>query len=171
MRAGFFDSHHVFYAHLQPVQGEPAEKVLTLALANGADHWSRRNSQWRSSRPRHLWYSAALVQGFPPDGKEEDMRPFFKFALLLASTCLLYNGCTVRATTNQTTDTTSNITATTSGRTWFTEDGLLLTGHKVDAFLSVNGRNLEEDSARGGGEYLSSLAILVKQSEHFENTY
>jgi len=99
------------------------------------------------------------------------MQPFFKSVLLLASTCLFYNACTVRATTNQTTDTTSNITATTSGRTWFTEDGLLLPGHKVDAFLSVNGRNLEEDSARGGGEYLSSLAILVKQSEHPEKTY
>jgi hypothetical protein len=99
------------------------------------------------------------------------MRPFFKSALLLASACLFHNACTVRATTNQTTDTTSNITATTSGRTWFTEDGLLLPGHKVDAFLSVNGRNLEEDSARGGGEYLSSLGILVKQSENSEKTY
>ena len=95
------------------------------------------------------------------------MRPFLKSGLLLASTCLLvHSACTVKATTNQTTDTTSNITGTTSGRTWFTEDVLLLPDHKVDAFLSVNGRNLEEDSARGGGEYLWSLAILVKQSEH-----
>ena len=94
------------------------------------------------------------------------------FAALGSLSCmLLLSACSFKATFKETTDTTSNITATTSGRTWFTEDGLLLPGHKVDAFLTVNGRNLEEDSARGGGEYLSSLAILVNQSEHPQKTY
>ena len=77
-------------------------------------------------------------------------------ALLLIST-----GCTLKATINETTDTTSNITGTTSGRIWWNEDGLLKPEHKAIAFATYNEANLEQDLARGQGEYISSMGTLL----------
>jgi len=74
---------------------------------------------------------------------------------------LLASGCTLKATIKETTDTTSNVTGTTSGRTWFTEDGLLHPEHKLTAFTALNQTNVEQDLARGQGEYLTSLGTLL----------
>ena len=74
---------------------------------------------------------------------------------------LLASGCTLKGTVKQTTDTTSNVTGTTSGRTWFTEDGLLHPEHKLTAFTALNQMNVEQDLARGQGEYLTSLGTLL----------
>ena len=79
-------------------------------------------------------------------------------ALLLL---LLAPGCSLRATINETTDTTSNVTGTTSGRTWWNEDGLLHPEHKLTAFLALNEANVEQDLARGRGEYVTSLGTLL----------
>jgi hypothetical protein len=70
-------------------------------------------------------------------------------------------GCTFKATIKQTTDTTSNVTGTTSGRTWFNEDGLLNPEHKLTAFATFNQANVEQDLARGQGEYVTSLGTLM----------
>jgi hypothetical protein len=74
---------------------------------------------------------------------------------------LIAPGCTLKGTVKEITDTTSNITGTTSGRTWFTEDGLLHPDHKLTAFLALNQMNVEQDLARGRGEYATSLGTLV----------
>jgi len=74
---------------------------------------------------------------------------------------LIAPGCTLKGTVKEITDTTSNITGTTSGRTWFTEDGLLRPDHKLTAFLAVNQMNVEQDLARGHGEYATSLGTLL----------
>lgn len=74
---------------------------------------------------------------------------------------LLAAGCTLKATVKETTDTTSNVTGTTSGRTWWNEDGLLHPEHKLTAFLSLNEANVEQDLARGRGEYVTSLGTLL----------
>ena len=74
---------------------------------------------------------------------------------------LLASGCTLKATFKQTTDTTSNITGTTSGHAWWSEDGLLVPEHKTIAFTKYNEANLEQDMARGQGEYVTSLATLL----------
>ena len=74
---------------------------------------------------------------------------------------LIAAGCTLKSTVKQTTDTTSNITGTTSGRTWFTEEGLLQPDFKVTAFVALNAENLRHDMARGQGEYLSSVGSLL----------
>ncbi|MBA2486394.1 MAG: DUF3015 family protein [Nitrospira sp.] len=74
---------------------------------------------------------------------------------------LLLSACSFKATFKETTDTTSNITGTTSGRVWWNEDGLLKPEHKVSAFTAYNAQNLEEDLARGQGEYLASLDTLM----------
>ena len=70
-------------------------------------------------------------------------------------------GCTLKGTIKETTDTTSNVTVTTSGRTWFTEDGLLHPEHKLTAFMAFNQTNVEQDLARGQGEYVTSLGTLL----------
>ena len=74
---------------------------------------------------------------------------------------LLAAGCTLKSTVKQTTDTTSNVTGTTSGRTWFNEDGLLNPEHKLTAFTVLNQTNMEQDMARGQGEYVTSLGTLL----------
>jgi hypothetical protein len=74
---------------------------------------------------------------------------------------LLASGCTLKGTVKQITDTTSNVTGTTSGHAWWNEDGLLLPEHKAIAFATYNEANLEQDLARGQGEYVTSLATLL----------
>jgi len=83
--------------------------------------------------------------------------------LLSCSTLLMLfaSGCTLKGTIKETTDTTSNVTGTTSGRTWFTEDGLLHPEHKLTAFMALNQTNMEQDLARGQGEYVTSLGTLL----------
>ena len=78
---------------------------------------------------------------------------------------LIAPGCTLKGTVKEITDTTSNITGTTSGRTWFTEDGLLHPEHKLTAFMALNQTNVEQDLARGQGEYVTSLGTLLGLSD------
>lgn len=91
------------------------------------------------------------------------MRHTLRTLLLTCSTALMLfsAGCSLKATIKESTDTTSNVTGTTSGRTWFTEDGLLHPEHKLTAFATLNQANLEQDLARGEGEYVTSLATLM----------
>jgi hypothetical protein len=81
--------------------------------------------------------------------------------ICMTALMLFAAGCTLKGTIKQTTDTTSNVTGTTSGRTWFTEDGLLHPEHKLTAFTALNQTNVEQDLARGQGEYLTSLGTLL----------
>ena len=95
------------------------------------------------------------------------MRTFTPWVLAFVSGFLLQTtGCTLKGTTQQITDTTSNITASTSGRIWWNEDGVLNPEHKAIAFATYNGANLEQDIARGHGEYLSSLGALLGVNEN-----
>ena len=80
---------------------------------------------------------------------------------LFPALLLLLSSCTLKATVKETTDTTSNVTGTTSGRTWWNEDGLLHPEHKLTAFLALNEANVEQDLARGRGEYVTSLGTLL----------
>jgi hypothetical protein len=94
--------------------------------------------------------------------KEASMRRNIYWCLGFTSGILLFTvGCTLKGTTQEITDTTSNITASTSGRTWWNEDGLLNSEHKTIAFATYNQANVEQDVARGSGEYLASLGALL----------
>jgi hypothetical protein len=90
-----------------------------------------------------------------------------RLSTLICMTALILfaAGCTLKSTVKETTDTTSNVTGTTSGRTWFTEDGLLHPEHKLTAFSALNQTNVEQDLARGQGEYLTSLGTLLGLSD------
>ena len=95
------------------------------------------------------------------------MRHIHRFATLacLMTLLLLSTSCTLKGTINEITDTTSNVTGTTSGRTWFTEDGLLHPEHKLTAFTALNQMNVEQDLARGQGDYVTSLGTLLGLSD------
>ena len=96
------------------------------------------------------------------------MRRITLWTLQLACSTMLVlfaSGCTLKGTTNEIIDTTSNITGSTSGRTWFTEDGILHPEHKLTAFTALNRANVEQDLARGQGEYLTSLGTLLGLSD------
>jgi len=59
------------------------------------------------------------------------------------------------------TETINNILSSTSGRSWFTEDGLVKEDQKVNAFMAFNFENVKQDMANGQGEYLDSLSMLM----------
>jgi hypothetical protein len=67
---------------------------------------------------------------------------------------LTLSGCSI-------TETINNFLSSTSGRSWFTEDGLVKADHRVNAFMTLNFENLKQDMAQGHGEYLASLSTLM----------
>jgi hypothetical protein len=70
-------------------------------------------------------------------------------------------GCTLKGTVKEITDTTSNVTGTTSGAAWWSEDGQIKPDFKATAFISFNHANLQQDLAAGRGEYLASMSRLL----------
>jgi hypothetical protein len=91
---------------------------------------------------------------------EDHMHRHVAFSLT-AVALLMLSACTFRATSNEISDTTQNTTVSTSGRSWFTNDGLVRQGERVNAFAALNFENLTTDMALGGGEYLTSLGTLM----------
>jgi len=79
--------------------------------------------------------------------------------------------CTTKGTIKATTDPTTDILSSTSGRAWFTEDGLVKDEFKVEAFTTLNFDNLKQDMAQGQGEYLTSLGSLLGVPENRRATF
>ncbi|HXV67561.1 MAG TPA: DUF3015 family protein [Nitrospira sp.] len=97
---------------------------------------------------------------------------FWVPALACAVTLLQTTGCSIKPTIEQITDTTSNVTGTTSsGRSWFAEDGQLKPGSHTIAFVTVNRDNLTQDLAEGRGEYLASMGMLLGVSHNREQAF
>jgi hypothetical protein len=59
------------------------------------------------------------------------------------------------------TEPTREILSSTTPGAWFTDDGPVKAEHKVRAFTVYGFHSLKADIARGGGEYLTSLADLL----------
>ena len=113
--------------------------------------------------------------------------PFKSTGLLktafLLSVLIGLQGCTVKATTKTTTDGVVNFLSSTSGRSWFTPDGLVKSDVKAKAFLAMNWENLRRDVAAGQGEYLTSFETLLgvppsdrsefasRAQEHFSDVF
>ena len=60
-----------------------------------------------------------------------------------------------------TTETVSDILSSTTPSDWYGRDGLPKAEHKVDVFVAINMENLKADLARGQGEYLEGLSVLL----------
>lgn len=83
----------------------------------------------------------------------------------LTGLAMVLTGCTITGTIQEILDTTTNVTVSTSGRTWWNEDGLLKSEHKALAFAAYTQANLEQDIAKGRGEYLDAFSVLMGVSE------
>lgn len=80
-------------------------------------------------------------------------------ALVLASVGLVSSACN---TSKATVDTFAKFTSSTSPGEWINADGVVQERQKARLFTAVVFENLEQDIARGNGEYLTSLAVLLK---------
>ena len=79
--------------------------------------------------------------------------------LVLASTGFAVSACN---TTKATVDTFANFTSSTSPQEWMNGDGSIKDDKKAQLFAAIAFENLEQDIARGNGEYLTSLGVLLK---------
>lgn len=70
-------------------------------------------------------------------------------------------GCTIKATLKTTSDGVFNFLSSTSGRSWWNEDGLVKKEERLNAFVALNYENLKQDMARGRGEYVATLSDLL----------
>ena len=95
----------------------------------------------------------------------------YRLCALLSLASGVVMGCTITGTIDEILDTTTNVTVSTSGRTWWNEDGLLKTEHKALAFAAYNQSNVEQDIAKGRGEYLDSLSALLGVSENSKSAF
>jgi hypothetical protein len=80
-------------------------------------------------------------------------------ALVLASVGLVISACN---TSKATVDTFAKFTSSTSPGEFINADGVVQESQKARLFTAVVFENLEQDIARGNGEYLTSLAVLLK---------
>ena len=80
-------------------------------------------------------------------------------ALVLGSVGLVVSACN---TSKATVDTFAKFTSSTSPGNWINADGVIQESQKARLFTSVAFENLEQDIARGNGEYLTSLSVLLK---------
>ncbi len=96
-----------------------------------------------------------------------------RFALLFSAFILMLTlpACTTKGLIKATTDPTTDILSSTSGKAWFTEDGLVKDEFKVDAFTALNFENVKQDMAQGQGEYLTSLGSLLGVPEDRQATF
>ena len=83
----------------------------------------------------------------------------FGSALVVVAIGLSVSGCN---TTKATIDSFAKFTSSTTPGAWLTADGLVKDSEKARLFSAVAFENLEQDIARGQGEYLTSLAVLMK---------
>lgn len=80
-------------------------------------------------------------------------------ALVLASVGLVISACN---TSKATVDTFAKFTSSTSPGEFINADGVVHESQKARLFTAVVFESLEQDIARGNGEYLTSLAVLLK---------
>lgn len=90
-------------------------------------------------------------------------RLFTLLATMVASVVLIgsLGGCTIKATLDTTTDGFVNFLSSTTGRSWWNEDGLVKKEERLNAFVALNYENLKQDMARGQGEYVATLSNLL----------
>ncbi|GJL68341.1 MAG: hypothetical protein NPIRA06_09760 [Nitrospirales bacterium] len=71
------------------------------------------------------------------------------------------SGCTFKATLDTTSDTTTNFLSSTSGKSWWTEDGLVKRGEHARAFVAGNYDTLLQEIAQGHGEYVHAFGTIL----------
>ena len=85
-------------------------------------------------------------------------RPHGKMPLFVGLFLVVLAGCT---SPTGTTKDSFEMTSSTSGHSWYSEDGTVKDTYRLIAFTTLNFTVLKQDMARGDGEYLSSLGTLM----------
>jgi hypothetical protein len=88
--------------------------------------------------------------------------------LVLASVGLVVSACN---TSKATVDTFAKFTSSTSPGEMFDTDGHVKQNQKAHLFTAVAFENLEQDIARGNGEYLTSLGVLLNVSAKTQEAF
>jgi hypothetical protein len=88
--------------------------------------------------------------------------------LILAGIGFAVSACN---TTKATVDTFAKFTSSTSPGEWIDADSVISDSQKARLFTAVAFENLEQDIARGHGEYLTSLAVLMKIPPGDQDTF
>jgi hypothetical protein len=88
--------------------------------------------------------------------------------LILACIGFVVSACN---TTKATVDTFAKFTSSTSPEEWIDTDGVISDSQKARLFTAVAFENLEQDIARGHGEYLTSLVVLMKVPPGEQDTF
>jgi hypothetical protein len=83
---------------------------------------------------------------------------YIGFSLIVGCVGLMNSACN---TTKATADTMVKFVSSTSPGELFTADGLVAREQKVNLYTAIVMDNLQQDVARGGGEYLASLSVLL----------
>ena len=73
-------------------------------------------------------------------------------SVVLLSLCL--GGCTI-------TETIHDILSSTTPSDWYSREGLPKAEHKIDVFVAINIDSLKADLAKGQGEYLEAMSVLL----------
>ena len=97
------------------------------------------------------------------------MHHFSQFQLILVSLLLIMvgtSGCTLKATLDTTTDGTTEFLSSTTGKSWWTEDGLIKSGEHARVFVATNYDNLLQEMAQGKGEYLHAFGTILGVPPH-----
>ena len=88
------------------------------------------------------------------------MRKILFLPIWAGALCLIFlttTACSIKFSTDGTTDFLSS----TTGKTWWTEDGLVKQGEHARVFVFENYDNLLSNIAQGDGEYLISFGQLL----------
>ena len=88
--------------------------------------------------------------------------------LVLASTEFMVSACN---TSKATVETFAKFTSSTSPGEFINADGVVQESQKARLFTAVVFENLEQDIARGNGEYLTSLGVLLKIPEREQDEF
>lgn len=87
---------------------------------------------------------------------------------LLASS----SGCTIKATIDTLTNGTTEFLSSSTGKSWWTEDGLVKRGEHARAFVAINYDTLLQEIAQGHGEYVHAFGTILEvpadQQAHFQ---
>lgn len=99
---------------------------------------------------------------------------FRQFQGLAVWLCLMLasaSGCTLKATLDTTTDGVTNFLSSTTGKSWWTEDGLVKSGEQARAFVAMNSDNLLQEMAQGQGEYLHAFGTILGVPPHQQMSF
>ena len=88
--------------------------------------------------------------------------PILHTVRLITMLSCLGSGLSACNTTKATVDTTVKFFSSTSPDSMFNKDGIVEDQHKLTLYTAVVYDNLQQDIARGQGEYLSSLGVLLE---------